>query len=643
MTFVHPEFLYLMLPAIIILFFFLITGREEQYQHFSEEVLKRLQVTSNTLTHQARNALFFLMFVSLIVALAQPVIEDGKVKVRAKSADIMVALDISDSMLAQDIYPSRLDAAKQKLLDLLALEPQERIGVMAFAKDAYLVSPLSFDHRAVRFLIKQLSTGSITEKGTDFIGLLNSAAHSFKENDNRYLLILTDGGDSEEFSKEIALAKKEGIRIFVLGMGTPQGAPIKLSDGTFIKQNGNIIVSKLNSAVAKLATETGGAYIESVTSSRDIEAMLSEIAAKTKKRTLTEEEVPLYIPLFYYPLGLAMLLLIIATSSMSKRERLVMPHLFIAAILGLNATPSHAGITDFMTLDQARSSYEAGDYNQSAALYDAYAASHPSAQSRYNHANALYKQGNYAEAAKAYEEIHTADEALEFEALHNLGNSYAKQGDSASLKKALDAYEKALALKDEKPTRENYEAVKKALEEQQKQQDQQNDKQCDNPQENKNADKNKDQKPSDQEQQQQQDKKQNGDQGEQDQKQQQEDATPDQKDKNSANQQQKEQQQQSSGASSSDAAQPEPAEAEKPEQKSDESKQSEAAKSDEQKDQKEEKQQAMSAQEGEVNEQMSEREAQKWLQLLQQNPVGHLYRLENPSQPQERDSDEKPW
>ena len=116
MSFLHPEFLYLMLPALAILFFFLISGEEDHNKYFSEEVLEKLQVHSNTLTMRARNAFFFIMFALIIIALAQPVIEDGKVKVKAKSSDIMIALDISDSMLAQDVILHDLMRQKRKYL-----------------------------------------------------------------------------------------------------------------------------------------------------------------------------------------------------------------------------------------------------------------------------------------------------------------------------------------------------------------------------------------------------------------------------------------------------------------------------------------------------------------------------------------------
>jgi Ca-activated chloride channel family protein len=631
MTFIHPEFLYLMLPALVILFYFLISAEEEHNKFFSKEVLQKLQVNTNTLTMKARNAIFLLMFALLIVALAQPAIEDGKVKVKAKSADIMIALDISDSMLAQDVYPTRLDAAKKKVLDLLSASPQERIGVMAFAKDAYLVSPLSFDHRAVRFLLKQLNTDSITEKGTDFLRLLSSAKGALQDNENRYLLILTDGADKKDFSKEIALAKEEGIHVFILGIGTPQGAPIKLKDGSFIKQKGNIIVSKLNSAIKELALQTGGAYVESVTSSADIKAMLKEIGKKTKRRDLKEEEIVQYIPLFYYPLGVAMFLLLIATSSMSKREKVLVPNILVFMLLGLHVSDLKAGILDFQLLDKAKTSYESGDYNESSKFYSKYLASHKSAKSQYNLANANYKKGNYKAAAVGYEQIHTDDKNLQFNSLHNLGNSYAKQGDMNSLKKAVSAYEKALKIKDDKDTKENMQGVKKALKKMKKEEIYKDDKDGDkNLKKDKNGDKKKSEKNKD------------GDSKDSDKQkdkyQQNKKDSDKQKDKNQQNRD-LDKAKEKEKKDSQNRAQKDKQDEQKKKEQQQKKEQAKASQKDKQKEQKQNAQTAVAADPN----MMSDREAQKWMKMLNDKPIGHLYQLNAKQRNRERDENEKPW
>ena len=335
MSFLHPEFLYFMLPPLFVLFGLLLTQRESQESFFSKDVMSRLRVSANTLTIKARNGLFLMIGFLMIIALAQPVINDGEVEVKAKSADIMIAFDISDSMLANDIYPNRLSFAKQKAMELLKIAPNERIGVVAFAKNSYLVSPMSFDHSAVNFLLRQLDTNSITERGTDFLSMLKVVDKSIK-NSKKYLLLMSDGGDKENFKDEIEYAKKRGIVVFVLAMGTKKGAPVKRKDGSFIKYKGDIIISKLNDKIADLATSSGGVYIQSVKSNKDIKMMLKEMESKSVQKELKSEKIHKYIALFYYPLGLALFLLLIAISSFPKRARTNM--VVVISVLFLSVT-----------------------------------------------------------------------------------------------------------------------------------------------------------------------------------------------------------------------------------------------------------------------------------------------------------------
>ncbi|MBN2782873.1 MAG: VWA domain-containing protein, partial [Campylobacterales bacterium] len=193
MSFLYPEFLYYMLPPLFVLFGFILTQQESQADFFSKEVMDKLRVTSNAMTLQARNALFLFAAFLMIIALANPVINEGEIDIKAKSSDIMIALDISDSMLAEDVYPNRLKLAKQKAIEFLKLGSDERVGVVAFAKNSYLVSPLSFDHDAVRFLLSSLSTNSLTQKGTNFMTLLDVVANSSQDKE-KHLLIISDGG-----------------------------------------------------------------------------------------------------------------------------------------------------------------------------------------------------------------------------------------------------------------------------------------------------------------------------------------------------------------------------------------------------------------------------------------------------------------
>ena len=628
MTFLHPEFLYLMIPPLLLLFYFLLTQREGISEFFSEEVYERLTVRSKRMSLKSRNLLFFLMFLCFIVALSQPVVEEGKVKVQAKSADIMIALDISDSMRAEDVYPSRLERGKQKILDLLALSPQERLGVIAFARASYLVAPLSFDHRAVDFLVRQLRPAFITEKGTDFVQLLRSAGSMLAENEEKYLLILTDGGDGKDFDEEIALARSEGIKVFVLGIGTGKGAPIKSSDGGFVKHDGSIVVTTLNEAVASLATQTGGVYIESVASGEDIRTMFAEMTAKTRKRTLKEEEITRYIQLFYYPLGAGMLLLLLATSSMSRRESVRLPLSLLFAALLLGAPQARAGLLDFRLLDAAKEHYAAEEYEKSSEAFETYAKEHPSPEAYYDLGNSRYKAGDYGAAARAYRKVQTTDADLQASALYNLGNSYARQGDDASLEKALEAYDKSLALKEDPDVKANREQVEAALKKRKKESPPQSGEQ---PQDSKpgsqdqkgrnNASKGSPQQQNGQGQESQSSQKQGKKNGRQD-------AGTKKSASESSPSQEGQREAQEASAKAGTPQAPESVRS-KPEEKPGST-------------------EAAAAAEGAPTQEkastMSDLEAQKWLQHLSERPVSHVYRIGGETSSEESEEvNEKPW
>lgn len=612
MSFLHPEFLYYMLPPLFILFGLLLTQKETQAHFFSKEVMDKLRVSANTLTLRARNALFLMIGFFIIIALAQPVIDDGVVTVKAKSADIMVALDISDSMLAEDVYPNRLELAKQKVLNLLSKAPDERIGIMAFAKNSYLVSPLSFDTSAVSFLLTQLDTTSITQKGTDFFSILDVFSKSQKSEGEKYLLIFSDGGDSDDFKDEIALAQKNNIVVFILGIGTTKGAPIKLKDGNFIKQHGKILVSKLNENIAELATSSGGVYIQNTTSTSDIDTMLAEIKSISKEKELKSEEIHKYIPLFYFPVGIALFLLLIATSSMSKRVRVELPSLLILCLFMFASVNLRADILDFMDLSEAKEAYKSEQYEKSAKLYEKYAEESKKGESYFNAGNSLYKQKKYEEAVNLYEKATFDDESLRAKNFSNMGNAYAK---GQNLQKAVEVYEKSLKIEEDKDTRENLEEVKKLLKKQKqnsKKSDKQNnkkDKNKDDKSESKDGDKNSDKKEKSKED---------------------EDSS---KSKKSKDKEQKSDDMKSKKEKDSDA-----------EDKKDEKNEKEKKEQLEKLDKNDEKKKSDSKNKAQTSskEKMSDAEEAKWLDQLNLQKNSYLYKL-GEQKPMKETSDEKPW
>ena len=621
-SFLHPIFIYVVLPFLFFIFYFIFSGAKDGFKMFDEAVLKRLRFENRGLGRNTRNILFLLSFVLMVFALAQPVFKDGEIKVEAKSADILIGIDISDSMKAEDAYPNRLELAKSKAVDLIKQAPHNRMGVLAFAKHDYIVSPLSFDHGSVAFLLSKVQTSNITEKGTHLDSMINSAVSMLEHAKEKNLLLFTDGGDEEDFDSEIELAKEKGLRIFIIGVGSKEGSPVRSSEGGFVKHKGNILISRLNPALKDLATRTGGVYIESVLGEDDIKAMLKEIESITEKSTLKEETIPQYTQLFYYPLAVALFFLLLAFSSFPRGKANA---LILFGLLFVNIDEAKAGLLDFQTLQSAKEAYSKEEYKKSAQLYQGFAGE--SAEATYNYANSMYKDKEYEKALQAYAKVKTDEPDFKAKTLHNSANT---QVQLKQYEEALKNYEASLELHEDKQTRENYEAVKKFLQEQKKEQSQDGnkDKDSDDKEKSDKDEKSKDQDSKDSESKD--DKSENKDQQKSDQKndKQDKDASDKSKEDEKKEQDQKEKE--------SDASKEKKDELDKKEKE-------EAS----QKSQEKEKEKSEAASQEEVGKvpvtmkNMSDLEAKKWLKAIQQSQKGHLYKMKEAEH--EEDENEKPW
>jgi Ca-activated chloride channel family protein len=580
MTFLYPEFILFIIIPIIWLFYLFMTNKSSVQTIFSTEIHDKLSITSSALSLRARNALFLLIFLLLTLALARPVFEEGKVEVEAKGVDIILAIDISTSMLAEDFYPNRLHYTKAKIDTFLAQATKHRVGIIAFAKAAYVVSPLSLDKRAVRYLVDHLEPSQITEQGTSYLHAIEAVKSMRDDVKNTTMIIFTDGGDQENFSKEIEAAKTIGLTLHIVSVATQKGAPIKQKDGSFLKHNGKILIAKRNNAIKPLALQTGGAFMQSIASADDMQQLIDHIEKTSVEEMFEKEEIMLYQELFYFPLALALFLLLIALSSLPKRTFLLL------FALTLPSPKLQAGLLDFQQLDAAKHAYEHGDYNQSASLY----APFDQMQSHYNRANALLKSEQKDQAITTYESIQSDDPNLMADTLHNLGNAYALKQE---FEKAIETYEKALELRDDQATKENLEAVKKFLKEQEQQQNQQDNNSSDSPEsDNSNPD-----------QQQKSDSQQNNDQ---------------------------QNQQQNSGEQTEEEKQEE--------QKA--SKEQEAKEHNE--PNKHDQENATQQEDQEVPQQMSQQEFEKWMRHINEQKLPtKIFKIE--SQPIEENTNEKPW
>jgi Ca-activated chloride channel family protein len=450
----------MMLPILIVLFALLLTQADAEEKIFAPRVLARLRVDTKRLSSRVRNLFYFLMFLFIILALAGPVVEEGMATVRTHEDRFLVALDISDSMLCEDLYPNRLELSKRKLIALLQeKEPTAAVGLLAFAKESFLLSPPTHDHRTLAFFVRGLQSSSISAQGTNILTLLKAAERLFSQEGRKRLLIISDGGEKRDFSREIAFAKANEIEVYILGVGTDLGAPLRNSAGSLIKDDaGRNIVSRINRKIAVLAEESGGRFVR--IEDLDIPSLLQWINGAGSDQT--EKEKPIYVHLFVFFIAAAMVMLLLATSSFTKGEHYRLPVLLLM-LLFLQPLPLKASLFDYRMLDDARESYTKEAYGDSARAYHRYGIKHSSAEAIYNEANALYRAGRFQRAVNLYESIRFVETQKNHSLYHNLGNALARLGTRKDLEKAVEAYRRALTYQEDVESRENLARVEALL------------------------------------------------------------------------------------------------------------------------------------------------------------------------------------
>ena len=448
-----------MLIPSFILMYFILTKQNKLENYFSKTALNKLSISNQYFSNKTRNIILFLSLIFMIIALARPVTNEKINNSETSLTPIIIAIDVSKSMKAVDLFPNRLEFAKQKLLNILDNSKTEAIGVILFAKSSFLLSPVTEDFNSLKILIKNLDTGINFDNGTNIYSTLESTNKLLKNYSNKNLLLLTDGGDKENFDEEINFANKNGIKIYTLALATSNGSAIKEENGNYLTtKDGKIVNVKLNSKIKDLSLKTDGGYIEYSLDNKDIEQILDDINSKSNKEKFEERKYKTYTELFYYPLAIAIFLLLIAFSSMPSLKRTKLP-IFIL-FFTFNFTNSQliaSSIFDFKTIKEANKAYENEDYNKASKEFEKL----DSNEFRdYNLANSLYKENKFKEAIDIYKNIKTSSNDLEFKKLHNLGNAYAKNSD---FQNAVDSYEKALKLKNDSTTKENLQLVKKLL------------------------------------------------------------------------------------------------------------------------------------------------------------------------------------
>lgn len=273
--------------------------------------------------YKGRRSLKGLLLLSslamMILALAGPRWGSHYQEVRRKGVDIMMVVDVSRSMLVEDIKPSRLERARREIVDFLKVVQGDRVGLVAFSGTAFVQCPLTLDYRALEMFLSALDPDLIPVPGTDLGTAIETAMSSFdpKSETDKVLLLITDGEDNEGRGLEAAgKAASQGVKIFVFGMGEASGGPVPAEDGKggFKKdKEGRLVLSRLEEeGLRRIASTTGGTYVRAVAGDLDLDILYFEgIRSRTEAQTLKSGKIKVHEERFsLFLLGALFLLLL---------------------------------------------------------------------------------------------------------------------------------------------------------------------------------------------------------------------------------------------------------------------------------------------------------------------------------------------
>lgn len=297
--FAQPNYLFLLLliPLFLALFMYSNMVRKRKLAKFGEyELLKDLMPNVSQMRQRVKFYLALAALTLIIFALARPQFGSSTESVKRRGIEVMIALDVSNSMLAKDVLPSRLENAKQMLSKLSESLSNDKVGVIVFAGDAQMQIPLTADYVAAKMFLASIEPGIIPRQGTAIGSAVDLAIQglSTKSKTGKAIIVITDAENHEDNALDAAkLAADKGIMLSVVGVGTPEGSPIPAAGTMSYKKdiNGTVVVSKLNEQLGKdMAAAGKGVYVRADNSN----AALKAISASLDKLATAPVESKIY-------------------------------------------------------------------------------------------------------------------------------------------------------------------------------------------------------------------------------------------------------------------------------------------------------------------------------------------------------------
>lgn len=281
----QPQYL-LIIPVIPVLFLLYALARRARRKRVltfgDRELVESLIPSASGSRGWIKLTIFSLALFFFSVGLSRPQIGAKLKEVETQGVEIVIALDVSNSMLAEDYSPNRLERAKLAISRLVDKLKDDRVGLIVFAGDAYVQLPVTTDYVSAKIFLNSITTGSVPVQGTALASAINTAVKSFSldSKGSRAVIVITDGENHEDDPLEAAATANDlGVRIFTLGIGSPEGKPIPMPDGQLLKdKDGNIVVTKLDEeTLAQIAQKGGGVYVRAGNNDFGLDAIVEKI------------------------------------------------------------------------------------------------------------------------------------------------------------------------------------------------------------------------------------------------------------------------------------------------------------------------------------------------------------------------------
>lgn len=320
-----------LIPVFIIILWLVSRWRKKSLRLFGElNVIQQLFPDVSNTKRLWKSILYILAFTFLIIGLINPQIGTKLEEVKRKGADLMICLDVSNSMKAEDLQPNRLEKSKQALSKLIDKLEGDRIGIIVFGGEAYVQLPITEDYSAAKLFLESINTDLIPTQGTDIGKAIDMAMTSFgkDEGKNKAIVIITDGENHDQDAITAAEAAAEkGIAIHTIGMGSAEGAPIPVYKGNvregFKKdKDGNTVITKLNEQMLKeLASAGNGIYVRATNSDAGLNNILGAID-KLEKKQFESKMYSDYEDRFQWFIAIAFFILILETLFTERKSKL---------------------------------------------------------------------------------------------------------------------------------------------------------------------------------------------------------------------------------------------------------------------------------------------------------------------------------